>query len=91
MKMKKVNIPQEAGIFAVFLVMVLIFSLLSENFFTLTNASVLLLNGAIIALIGLGQTFVLLLYLKYGIGICLLIPSKIRLVVLVVLASFLPA
>jgi ribose transport system permease protein len=60
MKMKKVNIPQEAGIFAVFLVMVLIFSLLSENFFTLTNASVLLLNGAIIALIGLGQTFVLL-------------------------------
>jgi ribose transport system permease protein len=60
MKMKKVNIPQEAGIFFVFLVMVLIFSLLSENFFTITNASVLLLNGAIIALIGLGQTFVLL-------------------------------
>jgi len=58
--MKKITIPQEAGIFFVFLFMVLIFSLLSENFFTLTNASVLLLNGAIIALIALGQTFVLL-------------------------------
>ena len=58
--MKKISIPQEAGIFFVFLTMVLIFSMLSENFFNLTNASVLLLNGAKIALIALGQTFVLL-------------------------------
>jgi ribose transport system permease protein len=58
--MKKIAIPQEAGIFSVFIVMVIIFSILSENFFTLTNSSVLLLNGSIIALIALGQTFVLL-------------------------------
>jgi ribose transport system permease protein len=58
--MKRIALPPEAGVFGAFFVMVLIFSVLSENFFTLTNASVLLLNGSIIALIALGQAFVLL-------------------------------
>jgi ribose transport system permease protein len=55
------KIPGEAGIFFVWIAIIIIFSSLSPNFFTLTNASVLLLNGAIIALISLGQTFVLLI------------------------------
>ena len=58
--MKRLALPQEAGLFGVFLVMVFIFSQLSENFFTLSNATVLLLNGSIIALLALGQAFVLL-------------------------------
>jgi ribose transport system permease protein len=50
----------EASILIVWLILVGIFSLLSPNFFQTTNAVVLLLNGAIIALITLSQSFVLL-------------------------------
>ncbi|MDZ8274787.1 ABC transporter permease [Microbacterium aquimaris] len=54
------RIPNEVGIAAVLVLVVLAFSLLSPNFRTLDNAQVLLLNGAVIAFLALGQTFVLL-------------------------------
>lgn len=54
------RVPNEVGIAAVLALVVLAFSLLSPNFRTLENAQVLLLNGAVIAFLALGQTFVLL-------------------------------
>lgn len=54
------RIPNEVGIAAVLVLVVLAFSVLSPNFRTLENAQVLLLNGAVIAFLALGQTFVLL-------------------------------
>lgn len=48
------------GIAAVLVLVVLTFGLISPNFRTLDNAQVLLLNGAVIAFLALGQTFVLL-------------------------------
>lgn len=54
------RVPNEVGIAVVLLLVVLAFSLLSPNFRTLENAQVLLLNGAVIAFLALGQTFVLL-------------------------------
>jgi ribose transport system permease protein len=58
--MKKRRIPEEVGIFGVLLVVLAVFSVLSPNFRTLDNLSVLLVNGTVIAFLALGQTFVLL-------------------------------
>jgi Ribose/xylose/arabinose/galactoside ABC-type transport systems, permease components len=58
--MKKHRIPEEAGILAVLVVVFAVFSVLSPNFRTLDNFSVLLVNGTVIAFLALGQTFVLL-------------------------------
>lgn len=58
--MKKRGVPEEAGIFAVLVVVLVVFSVLSPNFRTLDNFSVLLVNGTVIAFLALGQTFVLL-------------------------------
>jgi ribose transport system permease protein len=51
---------EESGIFIVLVVVVAVFSVLSPNFRTVSNASVLLVNGMVIAFMALGQTFVLL-------------------------------
>jgi ribose transport system permease protein len=53
-------VAEESGIFIVLLVVAVGFSLFSPNFRTLGNASVLLVNGMVIAFMALGQTFVLL-------------------------------
>jgi ribose transport system permease protein len=58
--MTKRRIPEEAGIFAVLVVVFAVFSILSPNFRTLDDFSVLLVNGTVIAFLALGQTFVLL-------------------------------
>lgn len=57
---KRLRLPEESGIFAVLVVVVAILSLLSPNFRTWSNASVLLVNGMVIGFLALGQTFVLL-------------------------------
>jgi ribose transport system permease protein len=54
------RLPEEVGILGIVLVVALAMSLTSENFRTLSNVQVLLLNGAVIAFLALGQTFVLL-------------------------------
>lgn len=54
------RMAEESGIFAVLVVVALVLSLLSPNFRTLDNVSVLLVNGTVIAFLALGQTFVLL-------------------------------
>jgi len=54
------HLPDESGIFAVLVVVVIVLSLLSPNFRTFSNASVLLVNGMVIGFLALGQTFVLL-------------------------------
>jgi len=51
---------EESGIFIVLVVVAAVFSILSPNFRTVSNASVLLVNGMVIAFMALGQTFVLL-------------------------------
>lgn len=58
--MKKRRLPDEAGIFAVLIVVVAVLSILSPTFRTVDNALVLLVNGTVIAFLALGQTFVLL-------------------------------
>ncbi|MHA7179393.1 ABC transporter permease [Arthrobacter sp. MDB2-24] len=58
--MKKRRIPEEAGIFAVLIAVVVVLSILSPTFRTLDNGLVLLVNGTVIAFLALGQTFVLL-------------------------------
>ncbi len=58
--MKRRRIPEEVGIFAVLVVVLAVLSLLSPNFRTFDNFSVLLVNGTVIAFLALGQTFVLL-------------------------------
>src|ERR1700722_9450179 len=57
---KRRRVPEEAGIFAVLLVVVLALSAISPSFRTVSNAFVLLVNGTVIAFLALGQTFVLL-------------------------------
>jgi ribose transport system permease protein len=52
--------PEETGIFLVFLIVVIGISLLSPSFRSYQNALTLLLNGAVIAFLALGQTMVLL-------------------------------
>lgn len=54
-----ITIPAEAGIAFVLLVVMLIGALASPNFLTLSNMLVLLLNGAVIGFLCLGQSFVL--------------------------------
>ncbi|WP_413317229.1 ABC transporter permease [Agrococcus sp. 1P02AA] len=56
----KRRIPNEVGIAVVILLVAGVFALLSPNFATLSNMQVLLLNGAVIAFLALGQAFVLL-------------------------------
>ncbi|MFT8705467.1 ABC transporter permease [Bifidobacterium aquikefiricola] len=54
------RIPEEMGIAAVVVLVAVILSVMSPTFRTLENAQLLLLNGAVIAFLALGQTFVLL-------------------------------
>ncbi len=54
------RIPNEVGIAAVVILVAIALSIISPNFRTIENAQVLLLNGAVIAFLALGQTFVLL-------------------------------
>ncbi|MCT1443289.1 ABC transporter permease [Corynebacterium glucuronolyticum] len=58
--MKKRRIPQEFGIFAVVILVGLLMGLFSPQFRTMDNMKVLLLNGAVVLFLALGQTFVLL-------------------------------
>jgi len=58
--MKIRRLPEEAGIFAVLIAVILVLSVLSPTFRTLDNGLVLLVNGTVIAFLALGQTFVLL-------------------------------
>lgn len=52
--------PDELGILVVVVIVALVLSVMSPTFRTLDNAQILLLNGAVIAFLALGQTFVLL-------------------------------
>lgn len=54
------RIPEELGIFAVIVLVAVIFGLMSPTFRTFDNANLLLLNGAVIAFLAMGQAFVLL-------------------------------
>jgi len=53
-------LPEESGIALVLLVIVLGGALATPNFLTISNFKILLLNGAVIGFLCLGQTFVLL-------------------------------
>jgi ribose transport system permease protein len=52
--------PDEAGIFAVLVTVVVALSLISSSFRTISNGFVLLVNGSVIMFLALGQSFVLL-------------------------------
>ena len=54
------RLPAEAGIAFVLLLLLIVGSLATPNFLTVSNMFVLLLNGAVIGFLCLGQTFVLL-------------------------------
>lgn len=54
------RIPEEVGIAAVVVLVMTVLSIVSPTFRTVENAQILLLNGAVIAFLALGQTFVLL-------------------------------
>jgi len=54
------RLPDESGIFAVVVFVALVFSLCSPSFRTVSNSFVLLVNGAVIMFLALGQSFVLL-------------------------------
>lgn len=56
----KRRIPNEVGILVVVLLVAAVLALMSPTFRTLDNMQILLLNGAVIAFLALGQTFVLL-------------------------------
>ncbi|MEV6036812.1 ABC transporter permease [Nonomuraea sp. NPDC052116] len=58
--MRSRRMPDEVGIFGILILVALVMSLLSVNFRTVDNLQILLLNGAVIAFLALGQTFVLL-------------------------------
>lgn len=58
--MKKRRMPEEIGIFGILVLVAVTLSFLSPNFATVGNMQILLLNGAVIAFLALGQTFVLL-------------------------------
>jgi ribose transport system permease protein len=57
---KKLRLPDETGIFIVLAVVLVVLSILSPTFASVSNWLSLLLNGAVIAFLALGQTFVLL-------------------------------
>lgn len=54
------RLPEELGILGILLVVVVVLAAMSDTFRTVSNLEVLLLNGAVIAFLALGQTFVLL-------------------------------
>lgn len=58
--MRTRRVPDEVGIAAVVILVIVVLSIISPTFRTLQNAQILLLNGAVIAFLALGQTFVLL-------------------------------
>jgi ribose transport system permease protein len=58
---KRWKLPDETGILGMLIVVFVIFCAMSPNMRTLSNGLVLLLNGAVIGLLALGQTFVLLI------------------------------
>jgi ribose transport system permease protein len=58
--MRRFRLPDETGIFLVLVVVLVVLSILSPSFATVSNGLSLLLNGAVIAFLALGQTFVLL-------------------------------
>lgn len=57
---RRFRLPDETGIFAILIVVLVGFALFSPNFRSFSNGSTLLLNGSVIAFLALGQTFVLL-------------------------------
>jgi ribose transport system permease protein len=70
----KRRVPQETGILVVLLLVGVVFTRLSPYFLTESNLFTLLLNTAVVALLALGQTFVLLtagIDLSVGSGIAL--------------------
>jgi len=56
---RRIRVPAESGIACVLLAVLLAGAMASPHFFTLSNMSVLLLNGAVIGFLCLGQSFVL--------------------------------
>lgn len=56
---REIRIPAEAGIALVLVIVMFIGALASPHFLTLSNMMVLLLNGAVIGFLCLGQSFVL--------------------------------
>jgi ribose transport system permease protein len=54
------RLPDEAGIFAVLITVIVALSFLSPSFRTVSNGFVLLVNGTVIMFLALGQAFVLL-------------------------------
>lgn len=70
----KPRLPKELGIFSVLVLAYIIFGILSPNFMTTSNTFTLLLNGSVVGLLAIGQTFVLLtagIDLSVGSGIAL--------------------
>ena len=57
---KRIRLPQELGVFGVVILVAVIMGALSPEFRTASNLSVLLLNGAVVTFLALGQTCVLL-------------------------------
>lgn len=57
---RRFKLPDETGIFLVLVVVFVTLSTMSSTFGTVNNALVLLLNGAVIGFLALGQRFVLL-------------------------------
>ena len=60
MSTRRRRLPDEAGIAVVVVLVAAIIAVLSPTFHTLDNGKLLLLNGAVIAFLALGQSFVLL-------------------------------
>lgn len=58
--MPRRRLPEEAGIFLVLVIVLIVLGALSPSFRTVSNGLTLLLNGSVIAFLALGQTFVLL-------------------------------
>lgn len=58
--MHRLKMPDEIGVITIWLVVFIIMSILSPGFRTYDNFRLLLLNGAVISFLSLGQTFVLL-------------------------------
>jgi len=56
----RLKMPDEIGVITIWLVVFIIMSILSPGFRTYDNFRLLLLNGAVISFLSLGQTFVLL-------------------------------
>lgn len=59
MKKMRANI-QNSGIFLAFIILLIVFSLANSNFFTVGNISNIIVQCAIIAVVGIGQTLVII-------------------------------